>query len=153
MRRREFIGVVGGAVAWPLAAGAEPTRNKYRLAFLTPVALNRDYRPPKEFFDELSRAGYVEGQNIVVEPLSTEGKSERRSEVARDAVRGNPDAIFVITGPLTQAVKDVTTRVTDVAMEHSFCELGRFSGAYRSVFRESPKDTLRRQSNQIGRIS
>ena len=36
------------------------------------------------------------------------------------------------------------TTVTDVAMEHGFCELGRFSVAYRSLFSESPSETLRR---------
>jgi putative tryptophan/tyrosine transport system substrate-binding protein len=111
MRRREFVSLVGSAVAWPLAAGAEPIRNKYRLAFLTPVALNRDYRPIKEFFDELARSGYVEGQNIIIEVFSTDGNSERRSEIARDAVRGNPDAIFVITGPLTQHAKNVSATI------------------------------------------
>src|SRR6185369_452337 len=104
MRRREFISLVGGAVAWPLAARAEPIRNKYRIAVLATARLERDYRPVKEFFDELSRSGYVEGQNIIVEFFSTDGNSERRSEIARDAVRGNPDVIFVITGPLTQHV-------------------------------------------------
>jgi putative ABC transport system substrate-binding protein len=111
MRRREFVSLVGGAVAWPLAVGAEAIGKKYRLAFLTPVALNRDFPPIKEFFDELARAGYVEGQNVVVEFLSTGGKSERRSEIARAAVRGNPDAILVITGPLTQHVKDATATI------------------------------------------
>jgi putative ABC transport system substrate-binding protein len=65
----------------------------------------------KGFFDDLSRAGYVEGQNLVAEFLSTEGKSELRSEIARDAVRRNPDAILVFTGPLTQHVKDVTATI------------------------------------------
>src|SRR6516165_7055395 len=111
MRRRDFLILVGGAVAWPLAAAAEPIRNKYRLAIVTPVATQRDTRRAKEFFDLLSRAGYVEGQNLVVEFFSTEGKSERRSEIARDAVRGNPDAIYVLTGPLTQHVKDVTATI------------------------------------------
>ena len=111
MRRREFISLVGGAVAWPLATGAEPIRNKYRIAVLATARLERDYRPVKEFFDELSRSGYVEGQNIIVEFFSTDGNSERRSEIARDAVRGNPDVIFVITGPLTQHVKDVSATI------------------------------------------
>jgi len=110
MRRRDFISLVGGAVALPLAVRAESIKNQYRIAFLT-AGLKRDYPPVTEFFDELSRAGYVEGQNIVVEFLSTEGKSERRSEIARDAVRGNPDAIFVVTGPLTQHVRDVTPKI------------------------------------------
>lgn len=45
------------------------------------------------------------------------------------------------------------TTVTSVAMEHGFGELGRFSVAYRSLFRESPSETLRRQSSQVGTIS
>jgi len=47
----------------------------------------------------------------------------------------------------------LNTTVTRVAMEHGFGELGRFSVAYRSLFRESPSETLRRQSNQVGTIS
>jgi putative ABC transport system substrate-binding protein len=110
MRRREFIGLVGGAVAWPLAARAEPTKNKYRIAFVG-THWDRTYPPVQEFFKELSRLGYAEGQNIIVEFFSTEGNSERRSEIARDAVRGNPDAIFVITAPLTQHVRDVSATI------------------------------------------
>jgi hypothetical protein len=91
MRRRHFVSLAGGAMALPLAAPAEPIGNKYRLAFLD-TASRRDFRPIKEFFDELSRSGCVEGQNLFVEFFSTEGKSERRSEIARDAVRGNPNA-------------------------------------------------------------
>ena len=74
MRRRDFLILVGGAVAWPLAAAAEPIRNKYRLAIVTPVATQRDTRRAKEFFDLLSRAGYVEGQNLVVEFFQPRGK-------------------------------------------------------------------------------
>jgi len=111
VKRRKFISLVGGAIAWPLVAGAESIRNKYRLAILTPSALNRDYRPIKEFFNELTRSGYVEGHKIIIEVFSTDGNSERRSEVAHDAVRGNPDAIFVMTGPLTQHVKEATARI------------------------------------------
>src|SRR5262249_42663252 len=46
-----------------------------------------------------------------VEFFSTEGNSERRSEIAHDAVRENPDAIFVLTAPLIQAVKDVSATI------------------------------------------
>ena len=110
MRRREFLGLVGGAVAWPFAVLGTPIKNKYRIAFLS-VGLDRSYRPIQEFFEELSRLGYFEGQNIDIEFFSTHGNSERRAEIARDAVRGNPDAIFAITGPLTQHVKDVSATI------------------------------------------
>jgi putative tryptophan/tyrosine transport system substrate-binding protein len=124
MKRREFISLVGGAVAWPLATGAEPIRNKYRLVILTPSALNRDYRPIKEFFNELARSGYVEGQNIIIEVFSTDGNSERRSEVAHAAVRGNPDVIFVFTGPFAQHVKDVTATIPIVCVTSDPIALG-----------------------------
>jgi putative ABC transport system substrate-binding protein len=110
MRRRDFVSLVGGAVAWPLAALAEPIKNKYRIA-LVGTHWNKTYPPVQAFFKELSRLGYVEGQNIIVEFFSTNGNSERRSEIARDAVRGNPDAIFVITAPLTQHVKEATATI------------------------------------------
>ena len=124
MKRREFISLVGGAVAWPLATRAEPIRNKYRLVVLTPSGLNRDYRPIKEFFNELARSGYVEGQNIIIEVFSTDGNSERRSEVAHAAVRGNPDVIFVFTGPFTQHVKDVTATIPIVCVTSDPIALG-----------------------------
>ena len=110
MRRRDFVSLVGGAVAWPLAAWAQPIKNKCRIAMVS-TTWDRTYPPLQEFFKELSRSGYVEGQNIIVEFFSTDGNSERRSEIAHDAVRGNPDAIFVVTAPLIQQVRDVSATI------------------------------------------
>jgi len=108
MRRREFVSLVGGAVAWPFAAKAAPVKGQYRLALLAPFWRKEGM---KGFFDDLSRAGFVEGENLVAEYFSTEGNSERRLGVARDAVHGKPDAILVFTGPLAQSVKDVTATI------------------------------------------
>jgi putative ABC transport system substrate-binding protein len=110
MRRRQFIIGLAGAAAWLLEARGTPIKNKYRIAFVT-AGVDRSYYPAQEFLKELFRLGYVEGQNIVVESFSTHGNSERRAEVAREVVRGNPDAIFVITGPLTQHVKEATATI------------------------------------------
>jgi putative ABC transport system substrate-binding protein len=123
MRRREFISLVAGTIAWPFAARTEPIKGKYRIALLT-TGLKRGYRPMEQFFDDLSRSGYVEGQNLIVEFFSTEGNSERRSEIAHDAVRGNPDVIFVITAPLTQAVKDVSATIPIACMTSDPIALG-----------------------------
>jgi putative ABC transport system substrate-binding protein len=110
MRRRDFIVGLGGAAAWSLVARAEPTKNKYRIAFVT-AGVDRSYVPVQAFFEKLTRLGYFEGQNIIVEFFSTYGNSQRRAEVAYEAVRGNPDAMFVITGPLTQHVKEATATI------------------------------------------
>ncbi|MBI3758603.1 MAG: ABC transporter substrate-binding protein [Deltaproteobacteria bacterium] len=46
------------------------------------------------FFLELRRLGYVDGQNIVVQRYSGEGRTERYAQLARDVVRAEPDLIF-----------------------------------------------------------
>ena len=43
---------------------------------------------------------------------------------------------------------DSSTTVTRIAMDHGFWELGRFSGAYRALFGETPSETLRRPAKQ-----
>ena len=127
MRRREFISLVGGAVAWPLVARAQPIENKCRIAMVS-TTWDRTYPPLQEFFKELSRSGYVEGQNIIVEFFSTDGNSERRSEIAHDAVRGNPDAIFVVTAPLIQQVRDVSATIPIAG-----CEACQKATGYRAA--------------------
>ena len=76
MRRREFIGLVGGAVALPLAARAQqPAVASKRLAIFSPsepsALMNEhsDNRYYRALFAELRRLGHVEGQNLVVERL------------------------------------------------------------------------------------
>ena len=79
--RREFTTLVGGgAAAWPLAARAQQPVKKYRIAIVTPAfpvgemkegAGNPQY---DAFFGELRRLGYVEGENLVAERYSAEGK-------------------------------------------------------------------------------
>ncbi len=82
MRRREFISVLGGvAASWPLAARAQQSSRMKRIAIVSPATKIGDigvngspfYRV---FFEELSRLGYVEGQNLVVERYSGEGRTE-----------------------------------------------------------------------------
>ena len=65
MRRREFIALLGGAAAWPLAARAQEAGKTYRLGCLLP--LPRDAPINVAFFNELQRLGFVEGKNLTVE--------------------------------------------------------------------------------------
>ena len=69
MRRREFISLLGGAVAWPLAAhGQEPGRI-YRLGCLNSAP--RDAPHQVALLDELRRLGFIEGQNLAVDNAIT----------------------------------------------------------------------------------
>ena len=99
MRRRHFIVLIGGAAAWPLAARAQQSSRMKRIAIVSPATKIGDMgvngsRVYRVFFEELSRLGYVEGQNLVVERYSGEGRIEHYADLARDVVNTHPDLIF-----------------------------------------------------------
>jgi hypothetical protein len=91
MRRRDFITALGTAATWPLAARAQQPAKMKRIAYVNSagnvsrisVSGGPFYRT---FFEELSRLGYVEGQNLGVERYSGERRTERYAELARDVV-------------------------------------------------------------------
>jgi putative ABC transport system substrate-binding protein len=68
------------------------------------------------FFEELNRLGFIEGQNLVVERYSAEGRRERNVELAREVVGTHPDVIVVFTGAQALAFKAATTVIPIVAM-------------------------------------
>jgi putative tryptophan/tyrosine transport system substrate-binding protein len=120
MLRREFMTVVGRtALTWSFAARAQQTSKIKRIAFVSPsatigdmVASNTRYRA---WFEELRRLGYVEGQNLVVERYSAEGRTDNFAELARDVVNTNPDVIFVLSNILVLAFKTKTATIPIVA--------------------------------------
>jgi putative ABC transport system substrate-binding protein len=116
MRRREFITLIGrAAVAWPTAALAQKPVKQQRVAVVHATAPITDmsesggpiYRP---FFQELRRLGYVEGQNLVVERYSGEGRTAHYAELAAEIVRAKPDLIFT-TGPMMLTFKVATDTI------------------------------------------
>ena len=120
MRRREFIGFVGGAATWPLAARAADPRKVYRIAVVSPAAKVVDVslggkRYFRAFLEELARLGYVEGQNLAVERYSGEGHVEAYAELARSVVSTHPDVIQT-TGPLSLHFKMATSTIPIVAV-------------------------------------
>jgi putative ABC transport system substrate-binding protein len=70
----------------------------------------------RAFFEELSRLGYVEGQNLGVERYSGEGRTERYAELARDVVNTHPDLILAVGGRLSLDFKMATTTIPIVTV-------------------------------------
>jgi putative ABC transport system substrate-binding protein len=92
MRRREFIALLGGAAAWPLAARAQQPGRTYRLGFFLPVA--RDAPAAIAFFDELRVHGFVEGQNLAIIPGGFQAGNERIDDLVPMLVKAAPDVII-----------------------------------------------------------
>ena len=80
LKRREFITLLAGAAAWPLAARAQESGRTYRLGFLLPTA--RQTPQVEAFFDELRLNGFVEGKNPVVVPGGFEATDDNLAERA-----------------------------------------------------------------------
>ncbi|HYS87005.1 MAG TPA: ABC transporter substrate-binding protein [Bradyrhizobium sp.] len=129
MRRRDFITALGTAAAWPLAARAQQPAKMKRIAFVRPagpvseasVSGSPYYRA---FFEELSRLGYVEGQNLGVERYSGEGRPERYAELARDVVNTHPDLIIAVAARLSLDFKTATTTIPIVSLINDPIALG-----------------------------
>src|SRR5262245_1179705 len=109
MKRREFITVLGGAAAWPLAARAQETGKLPRIGFLggsTPAA---QLPWTTAFVQRLRELGWTEGRNVVIEYRWAEGLSERYTEIAAEFVRLKVDVIFTHGTPATILAKQTTS--------------------------------------------
>jgi len=122
MKRRDFIVLLGGAVAMrPLTALAQQPAKMKRIAIVFPSAKASDISvsgPPRyrAFFEELSRLGYVEGQNLKMERYSGEGQPERYAELARHVVNTHPDLIFALGTSLAVDFKMATATIPIVTV-------------------------------------
>jgi putative tryptophan/tyrosine transport system substrate-binding protein len=122
MRRRDFISLLGGAaVAWPLAAAAQQSTNRKRLAIFSPSEPSANLHEHSEsekyraLFAELRRLGQIEGQNLKVESYGREQNTSSPEALATEIVRSNPDVIFV-AGPGAVIFKKLTTRIPIVVI-------------------------------------
>ena len=114
MKRRKFIALLGAAaVAWPLVAHAQQSKEIPRLCFLTFDPGTLQSRSPRfdVFFDSLRDLGYVDGKTIVIDYLSADGKDDRFPALVSECLRLKANIIAVSTTPAAQAAKRGTRTV------------------------------------------
>jgi putative ABC transport system substrate-binding protein len=126
MKRRDFIFGVGGAALCSSAALGQQnspipqqSTTKKRIALVAPAVKVEDLKgdaPTRTYFDELRRHGYVEGENLIVERYSGEGRLERYEPLAREVVDTKPDLIYTAGTPLTLRFKAATNSIPIVTL-------------------------------------
>jgi putative ABC transport system substrate-binding protein len=118
----------------------------------------------RSFVQGLRALGYLQGQNLVLEHRSAEGKFERFPEIMRELVLSKVDVIVTVTNPMTQAAKDVTSTVPIVVaysvspVEHGLVQSlsrpgGNVTGFTMNVGSEIPGKQLQLLKELLPRMS
>jgi putative tryptophan/tyrosine transport system substrate-binding protein len=105
MKRREFITLLGGTAAWPLAARAQQGAKMPRIGIVDDAPMWQTFR------QALRELGYIEGETVNYEYRYSEGAPDRLATVVGELIRRPVDLIATFGTPPTQAAKAATTTI------------------------------------------
>jgi putative tryptophan/tyrosine transport system substrate-binding protein len=112
MKRREFITLIGGTAAiLPLAARAQQSSKVLRIGMLETIGAELNAGNLGALRKSLGDLGYAEGQNLVIEYRSADGRAERFPEAAAQLVSLNVDVIVTRGTPASLAAKNATASI------------------------------------------
>jgi putative ABC transport system substrate-binding protein len=106
MRRRNFIALLGGAAAWPLAARAQQGG-----ARIPRIGIIDDAPIWDHFRQGLHDLGYIEGRNIAIEYRSAEGDFDRLRQAARELASLPVNILVVYGSSATRAARQATSTI------------------------------------------
>ena len=109
MKRREFITLLGGAAAWPLAARAQQSGKLPTVGFLGSATPLVESQRVAAFLQRLRQLGWIENRNVAIEYRWAEGRSERFVEFATEFVQLKVDLIVAPSTPAVIAAKQATS--------------------------------------------
>jgi putative ABC transport system substrate-binding protein len=121
MKRRQFITLLGGAAAWPLAARAQQREKMRRIGVLMTFAADdpTGHARMLAFAQALAQLGWTDGRNVRIDLRWSAGDPERIRRYVAELVALTPDVILAVgsgtTGPLLQATRAVPVVFVQVA--------------------------------------
>jgi putative ABC transport system substrate-binding protein len=119
IKRREFITLLGGAVAsWPLAAQAQERATPV-IGYLNTSAFELNAQYVVAFRKGLGEAGFVEGRNVTIEFRSAQNEIARLPELAADLVQRKVSVIAAFPGTAAVAAKAATKTIPIVFLTGS----------------------------------
>jgi len=119
IQRREFIGALGSAAAWPLTARAQQAGKIYRIGFLANDPAIPAQPAGQAFLDGLSENGFIEGKNIIVERRFAEGRTDRYAELVAELTRLDLDVLVTSADEATLAAKRANVKIPVVMLNVS----------------------------------
>jgi putative ABC transport system substrate-binding protein len=106
MKRRQFITLVGGAGAWPLATQAQQPERMKRIGVLMANYQQTDREGQARvaaFLDTFQKLGWIDGRNVQIEYRWGAGDTDRGRASAAELVRSAPDVIVgVASNPFSR---------------------------------------------------
>src|SRR5215471_16336110 len=109
LKRREFITLIGGAAAWPLAARAQQPGKLQTIGFSGQSTRSAESELVVAFVQRLRELGWIENRTVVIVYRRAEGRDERFTDIAAEFVRLKVDVIVTSGTPQVLATKQATS--------------------------------------------
>jgi len=105
VRRRDFITLVGGAAAWPLAAHAQPQRLG-KLGVIMAVGKTPEYTAALAALEQaLTSFGWKSGENLRIDERWSAGSEDAARSAAQEVIASNPDVILGQSAAVIEALR------------------------------------------------